>query len=426
MKQNIYIKQLGPIRECAMDVDAFTILTGAQASGKSTIAKAIYFFKTMKIDVFEQITHRITEDDYRSSMKQGLEKRVRNKFLRIFGSSWSMDSAMKMKYQYSDHMAIEVYLEPDHHVSYRNFVKMSFGEPLREFLEKYDESTYEWDQEEERNNLRDEIQKLFHDPYEAVYIPAGRSLTTVLSDYLASIMDDDQRVLDYCMRSYIRLILSKRPAFRNGIEGLFREKLQTTQDKINKETLKLLQKRMESVLCGRYIYDRGEEHLRLSDGSHRYVKINYASSGQQETVWVFNLLYYYLLERSKIFLIIEEPEAHLYPDAQKMIAEALGIFGNDGNAVFVTTHSPYMLGAFNNLCYASQLSDEDVGKTTMDKETFLRREDTSVWHLKDGKIQDGFMDEFINNTLIDGASDRINEEIDLLMDLVEEGERAHE
>ena len=43
----------------------------------------------------------------------------------------------------------------------------------------------------------------------------------------------------------------------------------------------------------------GEERLYLSSG--KYVKINLASSGQQEVIWIFNLLFYYLLEDKRIF-----------------------------------------------------------------------------------------------------------------------------
>lgn len=40
----IKIANLGPIKECRMDIENFTVLTGQQASGKSTIAKCIYFW----------------------------------------------------------------------------------------------------------------------------------------------------------------------------------------------------------------------------------------------------------------------------------------------------------------------------------------------------------------------------------------------
>lgn len=104
-------------------------------------------------------------------------------------------------------------------------------------------------------------------------------------------------------------------------------------------------KRIDDVLNAKYSFEGGEEKLILPN--HRYVKINFASSGQQEAVWVLNMIYYYLLERKKIFLIVEEPETHLYPDSQKYMAEALGMFVTAGNQSIVTTHSPYLLGEFN-------------------------------------------------------------------------------
>ena len=51
------------------------------------------------------------------------------------------------------------------------------------------------------------------------------------------------------------------------------------------------------------------------DNNH-YVKINFASSGQQEIVWILNLLVYYLLTDHPVFFIIEEPESNLFPESQ--------------------------------------------------------------------------------------------------------------
>ena len=49
----IVIKKLGPIEYCEMECPQFMTLTGFQASGKSTIAKAIYYFRTIKDDIME-------------------------------------------------------------------------------------------------------------------------------------------------------------------------------------------------------------------------------------------------------------------------------------------------------------------------------------------------------------------------------------
>ena len=42
------IDNLGPIRRCELPIMQYTVLTGYQAAGKSTLAKSVYFFKTLK------------------------------------------------------------------------------------------------------------------------------------------------------------------------------------------------------------------------------------------------------------------------------------------------------------------------------------------------------------------------------------------
>lgn len=61
-----------------------------------------------------------------------------------------------------------------------------------------------------------------------------------------------------------------------------------------------------------------------------------------------NLLFYYLLEDKPSCIILEEPEAHLYPDSQKYMAEDLRAFANAGNQIVIMTQSPYILGELND------------------------------------------------------------------------------
>ncbi|MCF2613298.1 MULTISPECIES: AAA family ATPase [Fusobacterium] len=47
--EKIIINNLGPLKSCKLYIKDFMIFTGQQASGKSTIAKSIFFFKNIKI-----------------------------------------------------------------------------------------------------------------------------------------------------------------------------------------------------------------------------------------------------------------------------------------------------------------------------------------------------------------------------------------
>lgn len=45
--RKIHISNLGPVNHADIDLKQITVLTGFQASGKSTIAKTVYFFQTL-------------------------------------------------------------------------------------------------------------------------------------------------------------------------------------------------------------------------------------------------------------------------------------------------------------------------------------------------------------------------------------------
>lgn len=418
----ITLHKFGPIHDCEMDVQRFTVLTGPQASGKSTIAKAIFFFRTIAQDVMDQLQTRNRADAYRTSLENDLKKRLRNKFLQMFGSSWAMPEEMKLCYEYAKWVTIEIYLVPDRNTPYRKFIEFQFGENIVDFLKKYDDyAERTWD-EESWETARREIKALFSDGYETIYVPAGRSLITLLTDQLVTLLSsDERRSLDFCMQAYVRRIIALRSQIREGFSHLLNEILHTTQIKVDREALQYMERLMEEVLHVRYAYDRGEEQLFFD--RHRYVKINFASSGQQEAIWVFNILYFYLLQNQKVFLIVEEPEAHLYPDSQKRIAEAIGLFAGAGdNKAFVTTHSPYILGQFNNMLYAGELQEKAKDTNTrklhkiLNPLSYIKMAETYAAYVRDGRVKPAVNEGLIRNELIDGASIEINEEMDRLLE----------
>lgn len=89
------------------------------------------------------------------------------------------------------------------------------------------------------------------------------------------------------------------------------------------------------------------------------IKLNYASSGQQEILWLLNQLYVLMLRQEKSFVIIEEPEAHIYPTLQRGVMLFITQFMNiTGSKVIVTTHSPYIFAMSNLLYYAGSLEQK--------------------------------------------------------------------
>lgn len=65
-----------------------------------------------------------------------------------------------------------------------------------------------------------------------------------------------------------------------------------------------------------------------------------------------------MLKKENAFVIIEEPEAHLYPSLQNKVVEFIAYFANMNNSsVLITTHSPYILTSVNALYCAGKVLD---------------------------------------------------------------------
>ncbi|MCD8220934.1 MAG: ATP-binding protein [Clostridiales bacterium] len=204
------------------------------------------------------------------------------------------------------------------------------------------------------------------------------------------------------------------------LASLIQETVDLADIKVDEELLLQAQDLIVEILQGEYQNANGEERLRLPD--RHSVKINFASSGQQEAVWILNVLFYYLLNNKSAYFIIEEPEAHLYPNIQKLIAEYIALAKSKSNQILVTTHSPYLLGTLNNLLYAGELSEkidrEELYKIVPSK-CWLYADQFAAYYMDDGTPRSCMDTEGkqIESEVIDGASIRINEDYDKMVTL---------
>ena len=201
----LYIKihKLGPIQDCLLDLKKVTVLTGPQACGKSTIAKVAYFFLTIPEDFFVQASAVQNPEDYQTSLTVALDKRLRNKFLGIFGSSWAMSPEMTMECQYAEDTWCKVSLKnPAKQSDGHNFVIFTYSSNLKQFLGQHENLLNRTENMEDRNGdcLRTQIHEMFQIDFETIYIPAGRGMITLLTDqinYIFSAMEiPSQRSID--------------------------------------------------------------------------------------------------------------------------------------------------------------------------------------------------------------------------------------
>lgn len=431
------INKLGPIKQCELNGSSFITLTGFQASGKSTIAKAIYYFRTIKDDIVELATRQawgrvpvpgLDEDIFDvgcgKDLKERLEIYLREKLISTFGALQGMSDEMSLEYSFTEDCFIKIFLKSDKHYRKLDDIWVTFSKGLTDFLQEKNNSlslTPLGVPEEEMKLLKAAVYKLFDDDCSVVYIPAGRSMITLLSqqfNYIYAQMDDMQkRSLDSCTRDYLERILLVKPQFSDGLQGLTARL--SSQEAVPPQVIDQALDLIQAILRGTYRYSNGEEQIVLNDG--KYVRINFASSGQQECVWILNLLFYYLLQRQRILFIIEEPESHLFPASQKYITELIALVNNCNHSVVLTTHSPYVLGALNNLLYVNTIQSQYTAgaQKVIPKSLWLDFRRFDSWFVQNGTAENCMDSEIhmIQNERIDEISKVINDEFDRILDL---------
>ena len=128
----------------------------------------------------------------------------------------------------------------------------------------------------------------------------------------------------------------------------------------NKEATQKIQEIATKILKGSYESTERGESIKLTDNNWS-IPLKDASSGQQEVLRLLQGVFLSVgLQNRKEFFVVEEPEAHLYPLAQKELINAFAVFLNTipQGRMIVTTHSPYILACVNILLFAHYVSNE--------------------------------------------------------------------
>jgi Uncharacterized conserved protein len=101
----------------------------------------------------------------------------------------------------------------------------------------------------------------------------------------------------------------------------------------------------------------GEPVVYVKTWSGKRLELAHAPSGTREIIMVIFALSF---EDFRL-VFMEEPEAHLHPSAQRLLARAIAEAVNNGKFVALTTHSDYLISEFSNLIALSNVS-KDVRK----------------------------------------------------------------
>lgn len=430
--QKIELKNFGPIKNLNLEIKDFMLFIGPQASGKSTIAKTIFFFKSLNDDLVKLFLNEIEKVEDSQPINV-FGKIVRQKYLDYFGSSTHLES-FRLKYYYTDDIYIELSLEPEY-----KYITPTFSNILLRKIHQLNKEVSVFSQSmvqrknalltskdlleldnEKRlffSHIKKRCNEIFNEDRELFFIPAGRSLLATLSDQLQSV---NPRSIDFLMRTFLDKINIVRPLFNKSLNDIITERKLLTQFDIDFDKTKNAEEIITKILKGHYQFDRSGEKIYYNTDS--YVKLNFSSSGQQESLWILLLLFIVILEQQNVFMVIEEPEAHLFPEAQKEISNLIALMSNiKQSQVIITTHSPYILASFNNLILANHVgvNNPEIVSKKINKNLWIDQSKVFAALVQNGMVND-IMDEelhIVQQEKIDSVSEVINQEFDFLFQI---------
>ena len=340
--QTLVVEGFLGLKEAKIELNSVTVIIGEQATGKSIVARLFFFFNEYLAN-FDKISH-LTEP------KKYYDERMAREFSEIFPSySWE-ESKFQIEFTNSEHR-ISLSSAKKSNVIKINISK-SIDDYSRNLRKQFRAVKSEFD-EEQIGHLRMPRAFRLHqrevgiERHEsALFVPAARSFYATLRDEIFSLLALESKLEKIIIQFgdfYERAKLRHDNVRGNLSAGTAR------QDKRRGSSVhqgtEEENRYFSDIVKGNFKKIRGRDWLELVNGD--LIEMSRASSEQQEATPLLIAISQFP-SRGRT-LIIEEPEAYLFPSAQLKILDYIILqVSRHSISVIFTTHSPYLLSAINN------------------------------------------------------------------------------
>lgn len=420
MKPKLKIKNIGPINEVEMEINKVNIFIGPQSSGKSTIAKIISFCQWLEKDILiHQGTSHI-DSAYWVEKLHNYHKM--DSYFREGSSIEYHSNTVSFTYHSDGNFSITpVYIEQEkmrkityipserNYVNIPNISSLPMGNDyIRDFI-------FDW------LLIRNKYSK--DTPQDIIDLGVQYYYDKNAGD-MVSLQDGNPISLSEAS-SGLQAIIPLLVSLSYSTNWIYNHTQDLSFDKfsiLHKTFIKELYKK--EILSDVILQDEKLKQI-TADLFNSLQHISPEVEIPTDLKAVANLANR-LGKPHYTFMIIEEPEENLFPVTQyglvKHIFQSLN--GNSDNSVVITTHSPYILTAINNLIQAGNIIETDVNKTAqvhqaLGVNTSLQYKDIYAWALEEGRLKSMNDDEFqlISAAAIDNASDIINKDFETLLEI---------
>jgi hypothetical protein len=334
--EHIIVENFLAVRSGRMDIDNITAIIGPQASGKSIFAKLVYFGRTY----LEYYFHSVFQAGF--EIRQFKVERV-NAFLELFGGLDGFDHDFSVTYTYGFfEVCISRALEGHKPKVSQNKELEKCGVALKREYARYSNRQNEEVKRRVRPasaygfmNEDEGVKNFFASIPSVLFVPASRSFYSTISEELFTFLASDERVDPLTAQFGSFYEFAKRKVggdwYGSSLSASARSELNA---------------KLRPVIDGDFVRIKSKDYIKTDWGR---VPLRSSSSGQQESLpLLFSLLEYPGSASGPHLIIVEEPEAHLFPTAQKYVLDLMVNRVLETNCdILFTTHSPYVLACLN-------------------------------------------------------------------------------
>lgn len=435
-RAKLIVKNFGPLKDINIEVREMVTFIGAQASGKSTLAKLLSIFEDENFRRDDLITFEdelkkynifsyLKKDTFIHYENETSTNVCLNRFMYENNISHKAGSINWLNYIKGKEDNVEYITLLKDYINYDLTYTLIKAEYFRKVLALFSSTNKSKKLVDylllSRNKLtKINIDTIFEisniDKKAENYISTYESIVNILPEVYAF-----DSIYIPAERNFLHLI-------EGNVMGLIKSGVNIPEHILNigNEYEKAIQTIKELPLT---IIDKKVKYKREGKTSYIYhnetekVDLLESASGLQSVIPILLLVEYSktLKEEYNFNFVVEEPELNLYPKAQHELIKYLVkncLF--ERKNLILTTHSPFVLASINNLLLAF-----DKGKTKptevnkiIKKESWLNPKNFIAYELKNGKAKKIMDDKLgqIKENMIDGVSDAFSDEFDKLLD----------
>jgi hypothetical protein len=407
----LYLNNFGPFEEAEVELKPLTVFIGRNSTGKSMLSYLLWALSSAEpllhrveagwepvVEIAEKVVRRVKEGRVESedleelvrayvkvlvdAVKHGLEERFRYAFgvelrelVRIGRDKAVIEvhgGCAKIRFSLEDEVKIEEFdlcvdgmlRKVDVRVLRGRYIHVGYGPYLKKYR-VYSIADVE--------NLVVELL--------AYHTAAEFHWLALVTPYLKCMLPDSRAGIT---RAILKPYIS--PTLLSGVLGVDREYVSTYFRLAewlsrNPGVVDLIRPLLEELGVTIDVrFESGVYNIYVKSWSNKVMTLAMAPSGVREAITVaLALLMADPKELVPVSVFVEEPEAHLHPRAQRLLARIISRAVNMGKNVVVTTHSDYLITALNNLIALSQLPKRRLKRLGYTKEEVLPPESVAAY-----------------------------------------------